>query len=204
MLAWRRGRRVEAVGLGWIGIALLPVANLLFPVGILIAERTLYLPSVGLALAAGASLARLPMAKLRPVVALLVLAGGVRSALRVPVWRDTLSVVKSELEDSPNSFDGPARMVRIYLAAREPEKALSAYRVATSVYQTPWVYVSAADAALMLGRRRLADSILAHLDPLCSPCDSYYRVEASIARYRGDTAVADALLARARQRVPPS
>ncbi|HEY6174438.1 MAG TPA: hypothetical protein VIX73_08350, partial [Kofleriaceae bacterium] len=53
-LAWRRGRRVEAFGLGWIAIAFLPVANLFFPTGVLVAERTLYLPSVGLALAAGA------------------------------------------------------------------------------------------------------------------------------------------------------
>jgi hypothetical protein len=63
VLAWRRGRRVEAFGLGWIAIAFLPVANLLFPVGILLAERTLYLPSVGLALAAGAALPRFPPAR---------------------------------------------------------------------------------------------------------------------------------------------
>ena len=33
-LAWRHNRRVEAYGLGWIGIALSPVANLLFPAGV--------------------------------------------------------------------------------------------------------------------------------------------------------------------------
>src|SRR5437870_13057959 len=32
-IAWRRGRRVEAFGLGWIGAAFLPVANLLYPAG---------------------------------------------------------------------------------------------------------------------------------------------------------------------------
>src|SRR5207245_10146552 len=48
----RRQRRVEALGVAWIGIALAPVANLLFTVGVLVAERTLYFPSVGLALAA--------------------------------------------------------------------------------------------------------------------------------------------------------
>src|SRR3989449_986367 len=53
-LAWRRGRRIEALGPGWIGIAYLPGANLLFPVGLRVAGRTLYLPSGGLALALGA------------------------------------------------------------------------------------------------------------------------------------------------------
>ena len=43
VLAWRRQRRVEAFGLGWIAIAFFPVANLLFRPGVLMAERTLYL-----------------------------------------------------------------------------------------------------------------------------------------------------------------
>jgi len=46
-------RKVEALGLGVDRARARPVANLLFPSGVLIAERTLYLPSVGLALAAG-------------------------------------------------------------------------------------------------------------------------------------------------------
>jgi len=41
VMAWRRRRRVEAFGLGWIAIAFLPVANLLFSTGVLVAERTL-------------------------------------------------------------------------------------------------------------------------------------------------------------------
>src|SRR5439155_16313964 len=53
-LMWRRHRRIEAFGLAWIGIALTPVANVFFRTGVLVAERTLYLPSAGLALAAGA------------------------------------------------------------------------------------------------------------------------------------------------------
>src|SRR5881296_3477162 len=68
-LAWKRGRKLEAFGLGWIGIALLPVANLLYPAGFYLAERTLYLPSVGLVIAAAAWLGRLPREALRPVVA---------------------------------------------------------------------------------------------------------------------------------------
>src|SRR5436190_17731029 len=57
VLAWRRGRKLEAFGLGWIGLALLPVANLLYPAGVLVAERTLYRPSGGLALGAVAVVA---------------------------------------------------------------------------------------------------------------------------------------------------
>jgi hypothetical protein len=198
-LAWRRGRRVEAFGLGWIAIALLPVANLVFPVGVLVAERTLYLPSAGLALALGAWLPALAPDRVRVVAAALVVAGGVRTALRVPVWRDATSVILSELEDSPRSYDGPGRMVGVYLSERRLDKAIEAYRASTAIYDRfPWVYVWGADAAFGSGRPALADSMLRRLEQLCHHCAYYYRYEASGALARGDTATADSLLARAR------
>jgi hypothetical protein len=201
VLAWRRGRRVEAFGLGWIGLALGPVANLVFPVGVLVAERTLYLPSVGLVMAVGAWLGALAPQRVRVAVAGLVLLGGIRSALRVPVWRDVHSVVMSELQDSPRSYDGPAKMVVLFLNARQPAKALEAFQVATSIYDRtlPWLYVTGAEAAYQVGRPALAESVLARLERACVRCDHYYRYEAAAALARGDTAVADTLLARAQR-----
>lgn len=199
VLAWRRGRRIEAFGLGWIAIAFLPVANLLFPIGVLLAERTLYLPSVGLATAAGAALARLSPERFRIVLALLVIAGGVRSALRVPVWRDDRAATLSILEDSPNSYRGPARMAALYQSRREPERALAALRVAIGTFnRDPTLYIAAADAAFTTGRPGLADSLLTSADGLCHNCFGYYRTQALAARARGDSAVADSLLARVR------
>jgi tetratricopeptide (TPR) repeat protein len=46
----RRGDRRPLVAIAWVGIAFLPASNLLVPTGQLLAERTLYLPSVGIAL----------------------------------------------------------------------------------------------------------------------------------------------------------
>jgi hypothetical protein len=203
VLAWRRGRRVEAFGLGWIAIALLPVANLIFPVGFLVAERTLYLPSAGLALAVGASLKDLAPQRLRVAVAALVLAGGLRAALRVPVWRDLNSVVLSELEDSPRSYDGPAKMVVLYLNSHQPARALEAFQLATRIYDRtlPWLYVTGAEAAFQVHRPALADSLLARLESACVRCEHYYEYEAEAARARGDTVTADSLLARAKRSV---
>jgi tetratricopeptide (TPR) repeat protein len=48
----RRGDRRPLVALGWIAVAFLPASNLLVPTGQLLAERTLYLPSIGVALLA--------------------------------------------------------------------------------------------------------------------------------------------------------
>jgi hypothetical protein len=196
-IAWRRGRRVEAFGLGWIAIALFPVSNLVVPVGVLLAERALYLPSVGLVLAAGAWLKDLETRRLALVLSMLVLAGGVLTFLRVPVWRDTRAMITSELEDSPRSFAGPAHMVIMYLTGHQPAKALEAYRRATEIYDVtlPWLQIQGAEAAWETGRAALADSLLDRVDKVCK-CDGFYRYEASVARARGYPAAADSFAAR--------
>ncbi len=199
VMAWRRQRRLEAFGLGWIGIAFLPVSNLLFSSGVLLAERTLYLPSVGLALAAGAALARLPVPRFRIALGLLVVAGGVRSAVRTPVWHDDFSVTQSILQDSPDSYRGPARMAALYQSHRQPKRALVALRIATRTFdRDPTLFIAGADAALTLGQSHLADSLLTCAELLCSRCPGYYRTQALAARSRGDSAIADSLLVRMR------
>jgi protein O-mannosyl-transferase len=198
-LAWRRGRPIVAFGLGWVAIAVLPVANLIFPTGVLVAERTLYLPSAGLALAFGAVLARLPRPRAILLAAAVVGLGGLRTALRVPVWRSTLTVTMSVLDDSPRSYFGPAQMIGIYLQAHRPDAALDAFRRSVTLYdRVPPVYMLGADAAFKLDRPQLADSLLRRMERLCERCRYYYQSEAATALARGDTTVADSLLGRLR------
>lgn len=198
--AWRRGRRVETLGLGWIAIAYLPVANLLFPTGVLVAERTLYLPSVGVVVAFAAwtqswsSTTRV----LRFVVPALVLLGAIRTAARVPVWRDDIALTESILEDSPNSYRGPARTGGLLLSAGQTEKALAAFRTAAAIFdRDPTVFVGAADAAYTLDRAAAADTMLRRADTLCRGCTGYLRTQARAARSRGDQRTADWLESRA-------
>ena len=200
-LAWRRGRTVAAFGLGWIGIALLPVANLVFPVGVLVAERTLYLPSAGLALALAAVLPDLAPRRWPVVLGVLAVLGGARTAVRVPVWRDDHAVIMSEFEDSPRSYDPPARMVGLYLRAHQPNQALKAFRTAAGIYdRVPWLFMWGADAAFAAGQPAVADSALGRLEQLCNRCQHYYYFEAAAALFRRDSAVADSIVAR----MPPA
>lgn len=200
VLAWRRRRRVEAFGLGWIAIAYAPVANLLFPIGILIAERTLYLPSAGLALAVGAAARRLS-GRRSVLAAGLVLAGAAaRTALRVPVWRDDTALTLSMLEDSPRSFFGLTRGAVLLQQARQPVKALQLYRQAMREYdRSAMVFLSAADAAFTVGQPEAADSMLQRAAQLCGQCEQQFHFQVAAARWRGDSAVADSLAARARR-----
>src|SRR5438128_1996462 len=106
--AWRL-RHVTpgvAIGLAWAAITLAPVSNLLVPTEILIAERTLYLPSWGAALALASAGAALPWR--RPVTAalltLLVLAGAARSVARASIWRDDDRWFAALQRDAPRSY----------------------------------------------------------------------------------------------------
>jgi hypothetical protein len=63
----------------------------------------------------------------------------------------------------------------------------------------PKLLTLGADAAFALRRSPLADSLLLALDGICERCPVYYEFEARAALARGDTAVADSFLVRARR-----
>ena len=201
VLAWKRRRLLEAYGLGWIAIAYSPVANLVFPIGVLIAERTLYLPSAGLALAVGGALRHVQGRSLALVTAALVLFGGIRTALRVPAWRDNAHATEFLLDDAPRSYHTYDLAGWQFLWTRQTDKALGAFLQATELYQRDQrVYLAAADAAFTLKRPVLADSLLGVADRICPQCPTSYANQAGAARLRGDSASADSLAAHAARR----
>jgi tetratricopeptide (TPR) repeat protein len=113
VLAWASRRRAPlvALGLAWFAIAILPVSNLLIPAGVILAERTLYLPSVGLAFA----LAALAQARIvdpsprrrRTALAFAVVVGillTVRTVLRNPTWLDSYTVLNTLAIEHPESW----------------------------------------------------------------------------------------------------
>jgi protein O-mannosyl-transferase len=102
----RRRAPTVTIGILWTGIALLPVANLIFVSGVLLAERSLFLPSVGATLAVGGLVQAVP-ARRAVVVSLAAIVIGValvRSAGRQHVWRDNRTLLVQAVHDEPNSF----------------------------------------------------------------------------------------------------
>src|SRR3989441_8235053 len=94
-VAWRTRRTVPgiAVGLAWFVITVAPVANIVVPMELLIAERTLYLPSFGIAFALASAVVAAPWT---PRVRAGVVTAGVarRAAARItplPPWRPAQS-----------------------------------------------------------------------------------------------------------------
>ncbi len=96
-------------GLLWLGGTLLVTSNILVPSGLLLAERSLYLPSVGFVLVVGWVAGRLAV-KNRNVsvalVALFVAAGLARTVHRVPVWKNATTFFPQLVRDAPGSFRG--------------------------------------------------------------------------------------------------
>ena len=202
----RRGRKDVTIGLLWIGFAYAPVANLLFPAGVIMAERTLYLPSVGIALLVAAWVRRMPVNAMAMVVGLMVVAGAVRSFLRVPVWRTDERVMLSILEDSPNSYRGPMSAGIIYLEEGLGQKAWDALDSAIAVYPLDGrLYLLKAHAAFLTGRSTQVDSILIPVRRACMPgCGKdFYGKESDLARQIGDRAVGDSLDALRRRQGAP-
>ena len=113
VLAWRR-RPHLAFGILFTAIALAPVANLLIPTGVVIAERTLFLPSVGFVVVVAALLQELPLSRWASdpvrrrigaaVFGALLIAGTLRSALRLVDWRTPVIWSVTSLQLAPLSW----------------------------------------------------------------------------------------------------
>ena len=107
VLAWRTRRTIPgiAIGLAWVVVTISPLANVVMPTEFLIAERTLYLPSFGVAFALGSAATAIRSPQLRnALVALAVVAAAVRSVVRVPAWHDDETHYQALKREAPLSY----------------------------------------------------------------------------------------------------
>ena len=128
--------RLVGFGVMWFIVTISPILNVFFLAGVLLAERTLYLPSVGAVAVAGWLLARLFDKRPRlgwAVTTMVVVAMGVRTWKRTPTWEHTGTVFETMLRDYPQS--GRSQWVLgdlFYNQGRVPE-SLRSYRAAIGI-----------------------------------------------------------------------
>jgi protein O-mannosyl-transferase len=108
LLFWRR-RRAAFFAAAFAVLTYLPASNLLFMSGTIMAERLLYLPSIGviacLVMAVHAAGVRVRWTPTAPVaLALVAAAFMVRTWIRNPDWSDELALASSAVRTSPDSF----------------------------------------------------------------------------------------------------
>ena len=144
-LGWVARKRAPVVsfGLAWMALALLPVSNLLAVSGVVLAERTLFLPSAGFVLVLGGTAAALlerippvPLLWRRAAIAsagLLVAAGVARSGERHRVWRnDDYFAVRSSA-DAPRSYRMQQAFAHVLFKLGHRDEALTVYREAIAL-----------------------------------------------------------------------
>ena len=145
VVGWRRAP-AASFGILFFVIALSPVSNVLVPTGVMLAERTLLVPSAGfliavaslvpwmLGVAERAGRARQVQRAGGVALGLLLVAGAVQSANRQRTWRSSADVFIDMMADAPLNFRshwgwGTVLMDRHLFAAGERE-----WRIAIDLY----------------------------------------------------------------------
>jgi protein O-mannosyl-transferase len=168
---WKR-RPVVTFGLLWTAIGIFPVSNVLVPTGIVLAERTLFLGSMGMMLVIG-GFAEPVIERLRtmgrPVrltavsaAGAILLMGTTRSASRQLVWKDQITYWRQTVIDAPLSYRSHLAFAQLLFKVGAKGWAEREYKAAMYLYPNQW------GAALDLADKlRLADK--------CDAAVGYYQ-----------------------------
>ena len=135
LVRWRRGR-LGPYGVLFYFAAWLPISNLFFFIGVPLAERLLYLPSVGLCLAAGAVWEQARLRSRIPaltVLSFLLLAGSARTFARNRIWHDDGSFAFATAANAPTSAKAQFNWGVFLEEHSDLQGAASAYSRATQL-----------------------------------------------------------------------
>jgi hypothetical protein len=182
-MTWRRGAPLVAGGIAWFALTVLPVSNLLFSAGLLLGERTLYLPSVGLSLAVAGAWSRVDVASprvRRVAVGVAVIVGlslFTRTLLRNPTWYSTFTVMSALAADHPESATALRTRALGLERVGQPDAAAEVWRAATTVLPNHYGYL--VESARFFGKVGLwgeADGLLQRAIAVSPGDASAYRV----------------------------
>ena len=172
------------LGVVWVVLSLAVVGNVLFPVGLWVAERTLYLPSVGMSLLA-VGLGQYAVGLLREapprlqwgaigVATLLVVLGGARTWMGALTWRDTETVFLTLAEDHPESFRAQWWMGMRLVDAGQEERGVEWLSQAVDLNPNELrLQLDLVRGLLMAGRSQEAVALVSGLPPADPARDVY-------------------------------
>jgi tetratricopeptide (TPR) repeat protein len=134
---------VIAFGLVWVAVSLAPISNTVIPTGIVLAERTLFLPSAGMMLAIGAGWSllyehtRAPKHRRSVVTAMTALVLGLglaRSAERATMWRSQEHFFARLPREAPTTYRSHRAAAQYFAHSGRPAQAERAWQRVLQLY----------------------------------------------------------------------
>ncbi len=171
---WRRAPAIS-FGLVWFAVAVSPVSNILFASGVVLAERTLYLPAVGVAVIVGwlasAAVARLaevggwaaalgPRRLVGAMGMVVMIAFCARSWTRTTYWHDDKKLLLGSLLSEPESYRTHIRAASVLDMGHDYAGAERELAIARTLFvDDPFVFEAAAMVADMQDQFDQADQL---------------------------------------------
>lgn len=185
----RRGHPALTFAVAITGIALLIPSNLVIVTGFALAERALFLPTVGFAIGVGYGIAAIQaMISAREkrlvlaVTSALFAAGLARSATRAPVWKDNETLFRQTVSDVPLSYRAHMRLGELLTDKGDTAEGLTELAIAVSLSRSQDYFVRwfAADRFHAAGQLEIAAGYYKEALAL-KPTDARVRYGAAVA-----------------------
>jgi protein O-mannosyl-transferase len=186
-------RRLSAwwtAAVAWFVAAIFVVSNLAFPVGILLAERTLYLPSVALAFVCVPLVAvgrRVPRAAVG-VAALALVLGVARTWTRTRDWKSTTIMLTQLAAAHPESYYAQTFLGDMAVHAGHAQQAVDHYARAWAIAPFPGIGESYAYALTLAKDWPAAERVARASCSIGFPSPCLYLVDALLAQGRPEEA----------------
>lgn len=134
LLTFRR-RKLVFFSLGFLFLSLIPVSNILMPIGSIFAERFMYIPSFGFVLLLVVAIKSIEKERLVLflIIALLCFYS-VRTFIRVDDFRNSLTLWQSAVESSPMSAKAHSNLGVSYLERMKFDPAIRELKIALRIY----------------------------------------------------------------------
>jgi hypothetical protein len=211
MVRYRRRAPAISFALGLAALSYLPTSNLLFPSGVVLAERNLYLavalPAVIIGVAWTTLEATHGARRAIATIGVLVLVFGARSLMRLPAWRDNRAQLLTLLQEHPESYRGQASAAAVLAGSGDTAGARRHYQLADSLSPgDPYLDAAHAIFLLELGDTTGAAPLVARLParPGATPSVNRagWRARFLLELRRGDRAAAAAVADSANRAFP--
>lgn len=186
-----RGGLWVAAGVAWIAIAYALLSNLILPMPMWLAERTLYLASVGVGLcvvgmhraAHAAGGLRLRAGRIAAVSAVLIF--GAHSARHSTVWRSEQTLFTDLAERHPESFRAQWWVGGRFMDAGDLERGVEWLRRAHETSpNSALLALDYARALLLTGRGPQAEAIVRPIPPAAHPSRSVFLAQSLVVQGR--------------------